>query len=61
MGNAVIADVRCETCRFCDTKFGTQKCYANKKDYGEAIPTSHWCAEYLPKPKDEYKFLSINR
>jgi hypothetical protein len=57
MGNAIIADVRCETCRYCQKKFGTPKCFI-KKEFGETLPTSHWCAEYLPHPKDEYKFIN---
>ncbi len=57
--SAIIGDVRCETCKYCMTKFGKSKCFV-KKEYGETIPTIHWCPEYMPdKPviKEEYKIL----
>ncbi len=57
MGNAILADVRCETCRYCQVKFGVSKCFVGDKMYGTTIPTSHWCAKFLPQQKDEYKIL----
>lgn len=57
MGNAIIADVRCETCRYCAKKFGTDKCFVDK-NFGETLPTCHWCAEFMPKKEDEYKILA---
>ena len=49
MGNgcAIIADVRCETCKYYVKVLKTPKCIV-KKEYGEFLPTCHWCAEFAP-------------